>query len=52
MDVNEIITHVLSFIFGGAAGSLLTIKYHSNSNTVQQKDINVTGGDVVGRDKN
>lgn len=52
MDWNEIMTHVLSFIFGGAAGSLITIKYRSNSSRVQQKNINVTNGDVVGRDKN
>lgn len=51
MDFNEIITHALSFIFGGAAGNLVTIKYRSYSSKVRQNDISVTNGDVVGRDK-
>lgn len=51
MELNEIVTHLVTFIFGGAAGSFLTIKIRSDSNTTRQENINVTKGDVVGRDK-
>ena len=51
MDIFELFTHIVSFIFGGVAGSLITVKIRSDSNVVSQKNITTNNGDIVGRDK-
>ena len=46
----DLIGYILTFIFGGAVGSLITIKVRSDTNTVQQNNNNVNNGNIVGRD--
>ncbi len=50
MEWSDFISYILTFIFGGSVGSLLTIKIRSNTNTVQQNSNKVNGGNIVGRD--
>ncbi len=44
----DLIGYILTFIFGGAVGSLITIKVRSDANTVQQNNNNVNNGNIVG----
>lgn len=45
MEINEILTHLGSALFGGALGSLLTLKITRNSNS--QNSNTVTNGNIV-----
>lgn len=50
MDLIDLITHLASFVFGGAVGSLITLNVTSRK--TKQSNITVGKGDVVGGDKN
>ncbi|MNV03870.1 hypothetical protein D3C71_941530 [compost metagenome] len=50
----EYIGEVVSFILGGAAGSLLTLRIQSNkakNGVISDQSGAKAGGDIVGRDK-
>jgi hypothetical protein len=46
----EILTHIGSFIFGGAVGTLITLNISTRK--TKQANISVGKGDVVAGDKN
>jgi len=48
---NNLVHIICSFLFGGAIGSFLTIKYNSRKTAIKQEGITVINGDNTGRDK-
>ena len=50
MELSDLIGYFVSFVFGGAVGSLITLNVSSRK--AKQSKISVGNGDVVAGDKN